>query len=153
MAMLYASQAEVGKKYLTPKGLPVEALSVSGSGVLLKAIWTGNQLHVLPTYLLQPFAPEKLSREWRKISMATKAKTKKESKAIVTKVEEVDGKKYLSREYKGKEYKVTVRNAEDKKGFEYAGKLYRSLTDVARTITGQKIINGPKFFGLRQKAA
>lgn len=82
----------------------------------------------------------------------TMAKKLTESKALKTRVEEADGKKYLSREYKGKEYKVTVHNDEDKKGFTYEGKLFRSLTDVARTITGQKIINGPKFFGLRAKA-
>lgn len=72
-----------------------------------------------------------------------------EATGIKNKLAEVDGKKYLTKEYKGKEIKVTVHNAEDKKGFSFDGKLYRSLTDVARTITGQKIINGPKFFGLR----
>jgi hypothetical protein len=86
-----------------------------------------------------------------KMEMEAKTMAKKmtDSKALKTRVAEADGKKYLAREYKGKEYKVTVHNAEDKKGFTFDGKLYRSLTDVARTITGQKIINGPKFFGLR----
>ncbi len=72
-----------------------------------------------------------------------------ESVGLKNKLKEVGEKKYLTRDYKGKEIKVTVHNAEDKKGFSFDGKLYRSLTDVARTITGQKIINGPKFFGLR----
>ncbi len=72
-----------------------------------------------------------------------------ESVGLKNKLKEVGEKKYLSREYKGKEIRVTVHNAADKKGFALDGKVYRSLTDVARRVTGQKIINGPKFFGLR----
>ncbi len=49
----------------------------------------------------------------------------------------------LVREWNGRTYTVTV--AED--GFEYGGKLYRSLTKVARAITGAHW-SGPRFFGL-----
>lgn len=87
---------------------------------------------------------DKLRKE--QYDMATKVK---ESPALKARVAEVDGKKYLTKDYKGKEIKVTVHDAQDKKGFTWDGKLFRSLTDVARHVTGQKIINGPKFFGLR----
>jgi hypothetical protein len=35
-------------------------------------------------------------------------------------------------------------------GFQYQGKRYRSLSDIARTITGTRW-SGPRFFGLEQK--
>jgi len=49
----------------------------------------------------------------------------------------------LVREWNGRTYTVTV--TED--GFEYGGKFYRSLTKVARVITGAHW-SGPRFFGL-----
>ena len=49
----------------------------------------------------------------------------------------------LVREWNGRTYTVTV--TED--GFEYGGKTYRSLTKVARVITGAHW-SGPRFFGL-----
>ena len=51
----------------------------------------------------------------------------------------------LVREYDGVEHHVTVRSD----GFEYQGRPYRSLSAVARAITGTRW-NGPMFFGLRQ---
>lgn len=52
----------------------------------------------------------------------------------------------LVREWQGVDHEVTVQ--ED--GFEYQGRPYRSLSAVARTITGTRW-NGPLFFGLRTK--
>jgi len=49
----------------------------------------------------------------------------------------------LVREWNGRTYTVTV--SED--GFEYGEKTYRSLTKVARVITGAHW-SGPRFFGL-----
>jgi len=49
----------------------------------------------------------------------------------------------LTREYKGREARVTVLEA----GFEWEGTVYRSLTAVARAITGSNW-NGYNFFGL-----
>jgi len=49
----------------------------------------------------------------------------------------------LTRSYKGTEYRVTVL----KDGFEYEGKIYKSLTAIADTITGTHW-NGHLFFGL-----
>ncbi len=49
----------------------------------------------------------------------------------------------LVREWNGRTYTVTVTGD----GFEYGGKTYRSLTKVARVITGAHW-SGPRFFGL-----
>ena len=48
------------------------------------------------------------------------------------------------REHNGEEHRVTV--LED--GFEYRGCKYRSLSEIARLITGTRW-SGPKFFGLK----
>ncbi|MCX5516757.1 DUF2924 domain-containing protein [Kaistia algarum] len=47
------------------------------------------------------------------------------------------------REWHGKTHSVTVTDA----GFNYAGNSYRSLTEIAREITGTHW-SGPRFFGL-----
>lgn len=51
----------------------------------------------------------------------------------------------IVREYQGVEYRVTVLE----EGFEYAGKPYRSLSAIARAITGTRW-NGLVFFGLKR---
>jgi hypothetical protein len=52
----------------------------------------------------------------------------------------------LMREYQGEEHHVTVL----KDGYEYLGKRYRSLTGIARSITGTQW-SGPVFFGLKRQ--
>ena len=52
----------------------------------------------------------------------------------------------LIREWKGTEHLVTVRDAD----FEYQGRPYKSLSAVARTITGTRW-NGLVFFGLKSQ--
>ena len=52
----------------------------------------------------------------------------------------------LMREYQGEEHHVTVLNS----GFEYRGKRYKSLSAIARAITGTQW-SGPLFFGLKRK--
>ncbi len=49
----------------------------------------------------------------------------------------------LIREYQGIEHHVTV----TRNGFEYQGRTYRSLSHIAREITGTRW-SGPLFFGL-----
>ena len=56
-----------------------------------------------------------------------------------------DGTRIL-RSWKGKECVVTVRG--DK--YEYEGKLYRSLSGIAKTITGTNW-NGNEFFGITKR--
>jgi len=51
----------------------------------------------------------------------------------------------LVREWQGKRCEVTV----TRDGFEFEGRPYRSLSAIARTITGTSW-NGPAFFGLRK---
>lgn len=52
----------------------------------------------------------------------------------------------LVRQYRGRDVHVTVLRG----GFEYEGERYRSLTAVAKAVTG-KHWNGYHFFGLRNK--
>jgi len=54
----------------------------------------------------------------------------------------------LIREYQGVEHCVTVRGED----FEYQGRPYRSLSAIARAITGTRW-NGLTFFGLKQHQA
>jgi hypothetical protein len=51
----------------------------------------------------------------------------------------------LAREWQGRMHQVTVQD----QGFEYQGTRYRSLTAIARVITGTPW-SGPAFFGLRK---
>lgn len=53
----------------------------------------------------------------------------------------------LTREWQGTRHTVTV----GADGLEYAGKRYKSLSEVARAITGTRW-SGPLFFGLRKPA-
>jgi hypothetical protein len=52
----------------------------------------------------------------------------------------------LIREWQGVEHSVTVRDHD----YEYQGRPYKSLSAVARAITGTRW-NGPLFFGLRNQ--
>jgi hypothetical protein len=54
----------------------------------------------------------------------------------------------LCREWQGVEHVVTV----TRDGFEWQGRPYKSLSAVARAITGTRW-NGPLFFGMRGKAS
>ena len=53
----------------------------------------------------------------------------------------------ITRDWQGKRHEVMVLDD----GFRWEGKRYRSLSAVARAITGTRW-NGPKFFGLREDA-
>jgi hypothetical protein len=54
----------------------------------------------------------------------------------------------LIREWQGVEHCVTVRDDD----FEYGGRPYKSLSSIARAITGTRW-SGPLFFGLRRPGA
>jgi Protein of unknown function (DUF2924) len=54
----------------------------------------------------------------------------------------------LVREWQGVRHEVVVVEG----GFLHQGKTHRSLSEIARSITGSRW-NGPRFFGLRDKAA
>jgi len=53
----------------------------------------------------------------------------------------------ITREWKGDRHEVEVTEG----GFIYRGERWKSLSEVARTITGTRW-NGPRFFGLRDAA-
>jgi hypothetical protein len=55
----------------------------------------------------------------------------------------------LVREWQGTTHEVVVT---PEGGFQYRGQTYKSLSQVARTITGVRW-NGPRFFGLRPAKA
>jgi Protein of unknown function (DUF2924) len=52
----------------------------------------------------------------------------------------------LTREWSGQHHMVTVHDG----GFLWEGRTYRSLSEIAKVITGTKW-NGPRFFGLRDQ--
>lgn len=52
----------------------------------------------------------------------------------------------LVRQHKGQDIVVTVLD----EGFEYCGKVYRSLSAIAREVTGT-VWSGPLFFGLKRR--
>jgi hypothetical protein len=52
----------------------------------------------------------------------------------------------LTREWAGQHHRVMVLDG----GFVWEGRTYRSLSEIAKAITGTQW-NGPRFFGLRQK--
>lgn len=54
----------------------------------------------------------------------------------------------LVREWNGKIYQIQVL----KTGFVFENRVWRSLSEIARAITGVRC-NGPKFFGLRSKGS
>ncbi|MEO0398445.1 MAG: DUF2924 domain-containing protein [Pseudomonadota bacterium] len=86
------------------------------------------------------------------------AKTKRRLSVLAAKVEEDpkapvcgDGAlrpgTRLVREWRGKRYEVEVLE----NGFGLDGKVYNSLTEVARTLTGTNW-SGPRFFGLKKRS-
>lgn len=53
----------------------------------------------------------------------------------------------LVKTYKGQTIRVVVRRS----GFEFNGEQYKSLTAIARIVTGQRSINGYQFFNLGKR--
>jgi hypothetical protein len=52
----------------------------------------------------------------------------------------------LTREWNGRNHQVIAVDG----GFSWEGRIYNSLSEIAKAITGTKW-NGPRFFGLRDK--
>ena len=52
----------------------------------------------------------------------------------------------LNREWNGNNHRVMVLE----EGFAWEGRTYKSLSEIAKVITGTKW-NGPRFFGLRER--
>ena len=69
-----------------------------------------------------------------------------DAKSVQTTLRPKSGTRYV-REHAGKLHEVTVLDA----GYEYDGTIYRTLSEIARAITGTKW-SGPAFFGLKRRA-
>ncbi|NDQ55757.1 MAG: DUF2924 domain-containing protein [Acidipila sp.] len=89
---------------------------------------------------LSPAARKRLSELARKFETNPKAKLSTASP--------IKPGTRLIRDWRGRSHRVTVLE----NGYEYAGKRYSSLSQIARSITGTRW-SGPLFFGLRGKEA
>jgi hypothetical protein len=89
---------------------------------------------------LSPAARKRLSELARKFETNPKAKLSSTSR--------IKPGTRLIRDWRGQSHRVTVLE----NGYEYAGKRYSSLSQIARLITGTRW-SGPLFFGLRGKQA
>ncbi len=100
------------------------------------------------SYRIQELAYGGLSRETleRLRAMAKRYASRDAAERKARPVRPIAGTR-LIREYQGVEHCVTVR-ADD---FEYLGRPYKSLSSIAREITGTKW-NGLVFFGLKRHA-
>ena len=87
---------------------------------------------------LSPAARKRLTELARKFETNPKAKLSSASR--------IKPGTRLIRDWRGQSHRVTVLE----NGYEYAGKRYSSLSQVARLITGTRW-SGPLFFGLRGK--
>ncbi len=76
--------------------------------------------------------------------MAAKKKTATKRKAAKKRAPKRKKAETIERLYKGKKHVVTV----SADGFTYKGASYRSLTAVAKAITGYASVSGPRFFGI-----
>ena len=79
-----------------------------------------------------------------KIKKAVDLKPK--SLATVTKTGPKSGE--MRRTFKGKEIVVAVNGTDG--SYSWDGRTFKSLTAVARQITGYKAVSGPAFFGLNK---
>jgi hypothetical protein len=88
---------------------------------------------------LQPSTRSELRRIAREIEKSHPGS------AVRTRTRIKSGSRIL-RQWQGRMHEVLV----TKSGFEYGGANYRSLSEIARTITGTRW-SGPSFFGLKNK--
>ena len=79
---------------------------------------------------------ERLDTETERVTRMTRRQTKNGVPVVGTRI---------VRDWHGERHEVTVVQG----GFEYEGRRYRSLSAIARAITGTRW-NGPAFFGLRK---
>lgn len=110
---------------------------------------SANKPVALPT-LVAKFERKKKTRS-RIVTKKTAAKKLEGKRSRVKAIGERDSRlpkagTTLTREWHGKKYLVKVLDS----GFEYGGKPYRSLSGVAKAISGQ-IVNGFLWFGLIPK--
>ncbi len=131
----------------------LEALRDMSRGDLLE-LWDRETLGTLPNRISTQFLARLLAYDLQARKRGgLRKRTRSALEAIVTNgVPESPGKvastgTRLVREWNGIRHVVDV----TKEGAVYRGKTYRSLSAVAREITGARW-SGPRFFGLQRKA-
>lgn len=131
------------------------------------SIFNRSKLHDLWKELFEVPPPAKLRREWlirilayriqEKIYGGLKPEIQRQLLKLGQMLEKNPGAQVFAsnamagtqfvREWKGESHTVT---STDDGRYEYRGKQYKSLSEVARVITGTRW-SGPLFFGLRKK--
>ena len=134
------------------QAMPIEALQARWRTVLGKRPPAQLPRYLLVrvlAYQLQAARLGDLSRETQREleRLAPGAAIAKDGKSSTTTPTTLRVGTELVREHDGKIHRVLVVEG----GFAWQGATYTSLSDVARAITGTRW-NGPRFFGLREKA-
>ena len=122
----------------------IEALWAELFGRALKAPSRREFLVLILAYRLQEKAYGGLSAATRKRLRSAAAEIEDDPNAEFLAAPRIKPGARLIREWQGKTHKVTV--IED--GFVYDGQRYKSLSEIARLITGTRW-SGPVFFGLK----
>lgn len=122
----------------------------------LKALWEGLYSEPAPSFVKSYLVPRLAYRIQELAYGGLSEQTKNRLENLVKGKEKVQPKNKrikkptvgtrLIREYQGVEHLVTVTRT----GFEYQGRTFRSLSHIAREITGTQW-SGPLFFGLAGK--
>jgi len=115
----------------------------------LRALWRG---HLGPPPKLRSKELLRLMLAWNIQTKTTGGLTNETKRKLTRKGHyETFGRKIgngsiLTRKWQNQFFDVIV----EEKGFRYNGRIYRSLTAIAKEITGTHW-NGPRFFGLRDR--
>ena len=120
-------RAELAERWTAAFGCPVP--HYAHSTLLRRALAWHLQMQALQRSLG--------SREFQRLSQTIRRPTRRRSAALAPGTR-------LLRQWQGRTHHVTVAPS----GFEYEGATYRSLSAIARRITGGSW-SGPLFFGLR----
>jgi hypothetical protein len=103
-----------------------------------------NRIHLIKrlAYRIQELAygglPEETKAKLREVAQSQEQEPKRKGGHI-------PGTRFV-REWNGERHEVTI----TRDGYEYRGRPFKSLSAIARTITGTRW-NGPLFFGIRKQ--
>ena len=107
----------------------------------------GSLLRQALAYRLQEKAAGGLKSSTRRLLQRVASNGTVRSAAVEPPIARLKTGTVLVREWHGTTHRVTV----EEKGFLFRAKRYRSLSEIARTITGTRW-SGPLFFGLKSSA-
>jgi hypothetical protein len=88
------------------------------------------------------------ARSRRRLDEMAAAMSSGDPKAAISKMVSAKPGTQLIRSWKGKTHTVSIEDS----GYQYEGRRYRSLSEIARHITGTQW-SGPLFFGLKSRKA